>query len=240
MPRGSYTAAVEAHPPLDALRAVVGRLRAAALSPVLGGSGLLFAHGLVERVGDWDLLVDADPARVRAALGTHDEPTRAGGRFATAAKFTLDERGAAIDVLVRFALLAGEPPRAVHLPALGTGEWEGIPLGSLTVWMVAYYLLGRDARAEVVAAHLRAVGVDPDHRARMLTEPLPAALRAELESLPVASSNPSSTLSSTLGPLARDQIRAPTRVADPKPARRSARRHPDQPSGDSDAASETS
>jgi hypothetical protein len=47
-------------PPLEPLRAVLARLEAAGVPHALGGSGLLAALGLVERVNDWDVTCDAD------------------------------------------------------------------------------------------------------------------------------------------------------------------------------------
>ena len=47
------------HPPLAPLRGILARLERAGLAHALGASGLLAALGLVERVNDWDVTVDA-------------------------------------------------------------------------------------------------------------------------------------------------------------------------------------
>lgn len=56
------------NPPLGPLQSIVQELQSFGLHPTLGGSGLLRAHGLVDAVHDWDVLVDADRLRVEDIL----------------------------------------------------------------------------------------------------------------------------------------------------------------------------
>jgi len=64
-------------PALEPLAAVAERLGAAGIPYTLGGSALLHAIGLADRVGDWDLTTDAAVDDVERAL--HDlAPTRHG------------------------------------------------------------------------------------------------------------------------------------------------------------------
>lgn len=70
-----------------------------------------------------------------------------------------------------------------QLPALQGGTWEGVPTASPEVWLVAYRLLNRHDRADLLAGYLRQHGAAPDCVARMLREPLPGEVRRELESL---------------------------------------------------------
>lgn len=55
-------------PRLDVVRRVVASLVAGSVPVALGGSGLLAALGLVDRVRDWDLTTDGTPEQVIAAL----------------------------------------------------------------------------------------------------------------------------------------------------------------------------
>jgi hypothetical protein len=48
------------HPPLAPLLEVHARLDRAGIAHALGASGLLFALGLWDHVGDWDINVEAD------------------------------------------------------------------------------------------------------------------------------------------------------------------------------------
>src|SRR5699024_3381920 len=94
------------HPPLALVQAVHADL-AARGQVVLGGSALLYALGLVDSVGDWDLVTDvpADQvAKVLAARGLAAERHSGDSpQFATAALFRVDAGDHAIDVLVDFA-----------------------------------------------------------------------------------------------------------------------------------------
>ncbi len=179
-----------AHPPLPPVRAVVRALQAARLTPTLGGSGLLYAHGLVERVRDWDLLVDAEVAVVtsalaRAGLSWADAADRT-GPYATAGRFLIDVEDVDIDLMAAFAIRPGgaareEPP--VRIPSLPSGIWNGLPLGSLEAWLVAYRLMDRPVKPDRIREHLARTGAGRDRLERMLAEPLPQPIRLELEGL---------------------------------------------------------
>lgn len=142
-------------PPRSGVRAAVGALEAAGLDVALGGSGLLAAHGLVERVGDWDLTTDAAVDDVLEALAVAEIPVFAArdgapdeAPFASTALFALP---GGVDLIVGFAALDDDGTR-IELPTRVTGRWEDLPLGDLTVWEQAYMLLGRPDRAALLAA----------------------------------------------------------------------------------------
>src|ERR1700712_3770045 len=99
-------------PPLSGVRAAVAALESAGLGVALGGSGLLAAHGLVERVGDWDLTTDAAVDDVLEALVAAEIPVFAArdgapdeAPHASKALFAL--RGS-VDLIVGFAHLDGD------------------------------------------------------------------------------------------------------------------------------------
>ncbi|QBS37619.1 hypothetical protein E1B22_07260 [Thermaerobacter sp. FW80] len=70
-----------------------------------------------------------------------------------------------------------------RLPALEGGTRQGVPTASPEVWLVAYRLMNRHDRADLLAGYLRRHGAAPDRVRRLLLEPLPAAVRRELEAL---------------------------------------------------------
>lgn len=179
------------HPPLEPVGVVVRALESAGLLPTLGGSGLLYAHGLVETANDWDLLVDADHRRVQAALMAAgfifaDGRADAAGQYGSAARLLISVDGDEVDLIVRFIIWsppAGTDRRAIRIPSLPSGSWKGLPLGSLEAWLVAYRLMDRPLKPDRIHEHLARTGVDRGCLERMLTEPLPDAIRAELERL---------------------------------------------------------
>ncbi|RZT64080.1 hypothetical protein EV140_0317 [Microcella alkaliphila] len=63
-------------PPLEPVRTLQAALISGGVPCVVGGSALLAARGLIERVNDWDLVVDAERGSdgVRVDVSTTAEP----------------------------------------------------------------------------------------------------------------------------------------------------------------------
>ena len=145
------------HPPLGVVQALFADL-AVRGRVVLGGSALLYALGLVDAVGDWDLVTDVPAeqmAEVLAARGLSAE--RLGGdspRFATAALFRVDAGDHQIDVLVDFAIRSGGSVTPI-LPR-GWRLWQGMMLGRPQDWQLAYRLMGRTEKVELLRDWLMA------------------------------------------------------------------------------------
>jgi hypothetical protein len=171
---------VKSAPSWPRLAACVGRLEAAGVPVALGGSGLLAALGLADRIGDWDLTTDAPWERVAAALA--DEPHQDHGNDALHADRKRMIAGGEIEVIVGLAYFT--PPGVVRIPTIESGRAAGVPLGSPECWAVAYALLGRPARSETLFRHLEARGANAGAVRRLLAEPLPDELAARLAALP--------------------------------------------------------
>ena len=90
-----------------------------------------------------------------------------------------------IEIIVGFAIRSGE--NAVRIPTLVTGHWNGIAIGSPTAWAVAYWLLGREAKAELLLGHLRREGAEPRALGLFRSQPLPDVLSDRLSRLPPGS-----------------------------------------------------
>ena len=137
-------------PPLDLVLRTVNALRAHAAVSALGGSGLLAALGLTDRVRDWDLTTDAEPEVVAAALGAagleHRQVTAGDDRFATRARFRVDGDDHEVDLLVGFGFRVNGS--TIPMPTRVTGHWRDLPLGDPVVWAQAYRLMGRTERAD--------------------------------------------------------------------------------------------
>jgi hypothetical protein len=166
----------------EKVRPVLETLEQAGITAALGGSAVLCALGLQDRPPtDWDLTTDADPEAVKAALAdlpVAANPKTGDGIFATGARFSFGK----VDLMVRFAI-RGEAG-IVHLPTVVERRWGGLPVGSPAVWAVAYQLMGRLPKADLLSGWLRAHGVAADLKARLLAEPLPEALRQEVAGWP--------------------------------------------------------
>jgi hypothetical protein len=182
-------------PPTAPLRAVIESLERAGVPCALGGSGLLAALGLIDRVNDWDLTCDADPAEVAAALAGRRATLHGNDLLHADHKLALEAER--IEVICRFAFHVKQG--VVRLPSVISGRAGGVPLGSPEVWAVAYALLAegeaserRRVRTELLFTHLGRHGADPGVVRRLLEQPLPAEVAERLRALP-----PRTTSSST-------------------------------------------
>lgn len=134
-----------------------------ALGPVpwlLGGSGLLRAHGLAEIAHDWDVLVPASArpevcARVKPwllSLVTDRHPV-----WASAFIGRLNVEGAKVEVIGGMALRHAEGVYRVEVTS--PAEWwevagRRVPLAPLEEWLLLYLLMGREEKAARIASAL--------------------------------------------------------------------------------------
>ena len=173
------------HPPLEPVQRVVAALRANDIDVALGGSGLLMAHGLVDSVRDWDLTTESEPARVEAALvsaGIDFQGSLGDDEaYSTRWRIIIDAEDHDIDLMIGFAIR--QPGGNVAIPTIARGIWNDIPLGSLEVWLVAYRLMARPEKPDLIAAHLRDHGANTETIRQLLEQPLPDDLRKELTAL---------------------------------------------------------
>ena len=175
-------------PPEPPLRALLARLERERLPHALGGSGLLGSLGLVERVNDWDVTVDADVETLAAAFA--DVPFERHGHGGGHADHKLAFAEQRVELIARFAFFTSAG--VVRIPTIVTRRWRGLPIGSPSGWAVAYALLAeheasdrRRERSEALFAWLEREGADAA-LPRLLEQPLPPALRARLERLRAA------------------------------------------------------
>jgi hypothetical protein len=167
-------------PAIDPLRDVLARLDRAGVVCALGGSGLLLALGLTDTVHDWDVTTDAAVDDVAAALA--GEPHERFGNSGIHADHKLVLRGGEIEIICRFALRS--EAGVCRVPTRVLSAWRGVPVGSPVAWAVAYALMGRDAKAELLWGHLGRAGITRDERQALEGQPLPEALRRRMRSCP--------------------------------------------------------
>jgi hypothetical protein len=167
-------------PPLGPLLEVVGVLGRAGLPCYLGGSGLLASLGLADRVNDWDVTTDASIDQVAAALGGRAfDLAGPSGVHADDKAMLAAER---IEVIARFAFAV--EGGVVRIPNGISATWRGVPVGSPEGWAVAYALLGRAPKSELLLRHLEGAGADDATCRRLLAQPLPPTLAARVAALP--------------------------------------------------------
>ena len=179
-------------PPFAPLRHLLVRLDRAGLPCALGASGLLAALGLVSKVNDWDVQVDASIDAIEHATVGMASARFGNDRVHADHKLSFDAER--VELIARFAFFApGDPGRGsgvVTIPFAVTGTWQGLPLASPTAWAAAYALMGeledsarRRERAELLFGWL--AGREPERAVidALLAQPLPESLAARLRAL---------------------------------------------------------
>ncbi len=166
-------------PPLSPLLEIVERLERAGIVCALGGSGLLAALDLVDAVRDWDLTADAPLERLLPLARGLRHETTGGDALHADAKLVLPDLS--VEVIAQFAFHV--PGGVVRIPTVVSGCWRDVPLASPEAWAVAYDLLGRPAKRDLLLDHLRSRGGDRETIVRLLAEPLPERTARWLRSL---------------------------------------------------------
>ena len=120
----------------------------------LGGSGLLMCLGLEANVRDWDITTDAPLTALLPILkSVSHEIIKPNGNYATDYMAKINHDGALFDLIGNFALRT--EAGVCQFPTIVCGSWMGIPLGSPEVWFLAYRLLGRTQKADVLASRYK-------------------------------------------------------------------------------------
>lgn len=170
-------------PPLEPLREVLAVLDRAELPHAVGASGLLMALGLVDRINDWDVTVEADVDTL-AELFAGRSFTRYGNSGGHADhKLTFETEK--IELISRFAFFV--PGGVVRVPTVVTRTWNDLPIGSPAAWAAAYAIMAeqesdprRAARAELLFEWLARTDARDAGLAAILAEPLPAEIAERL------------------------------------------------------------
>ncbi len=171
-----------ATPPLDGVWRIVARLEAAGITCALGGSGLLAAFGLTDRVRDWDLTTDAPRAEVEGALAGLEWRHTGSDALHADEKLMLD--AFELEIIRGFAFFT--PAGVVRIPTIVTRRWAGIPVGDPACWASAYHLLERFPKRDALLGWLRAHGANHAALEALESQPLPDSLAALLGALPIA------------------------------------------------------
>ena len=135
---------------LKALGVIADRLRHSGVQFTLGGSCLLFAHGLIDDFDDVDLLTEDKEDKVLIALkGIQVRKVPETGIYSSEFFYEFEYGGCEFDLLGSFDIQGAAGKQRIHSVAMGT--WNGIPLGSLKVWRKAYELMGRPDKVDLIS-----------------------------------------------------------------------------------------
>ncbi|MFE6073387.1 hypothetical protein ACFVQB_02795 [Paenibacillus sp. NPDC057886] len=110
---------------------------------------------LSNTVNDWDLIVDCPKDRLLKVIEGYDCIEQESGDYPFASKYRIHIPSLRIDIIGGFAFYAeGE---VVRLPTshIQNRTWDGIKVSCLEIWYVAYYLMGRKEKSNLILGHLQ-------------------------------------------------------------------------------------
>ncbi|OCT12946.1 hypothetical protein A8709_21735 [Paenibacillus pectinilyticus] len=149
----------------------------------LGGSGLLLSLGLTNSINDWDVMVEAPKDHVLKALTPFNIEEKPCGDypFGTAYKLLVHNQRPQVEILGGFSI--NSPMGLCKIPSIPSVIWNGIHIGSPEAWYVAYALMNRKEKADVLLSYLKNVGANAETIQLLLNEPLPDEMLEEISSL---------------------------------------------------------
>ncbi|MDR6551599.1 hypothetical protein [Paenibacillus qinlingensis] len=168
---------------MRSLTAVTQKLDQAGIRYSLGGSGLLLSLGLIDTVGDWDVMVEAPKVQVLHALQHNRIEEKISGDYPFATQYKLVVLSDTPEVEIISGLAIHTDKGLCRLPSTPCATWNGIQIGSPEVWYIAYALMNRTVKAALLLAYLKETGADQDILNNMMNEPLPDEIMDELGSL---------------------------------------------------------
>ncbi|QQE77239.1 hypothetical protein [Alicyclobacillus sp. SO9] len=168
-------------PETRALRSVLSTLQTCHLNAFLGGSGLLYAFGLSAVVNDWDLTTNASKQAVTECLQEFQLVETPHQSLVFCSDYVLAIPEAKIEIIGGYAIRCERD--VCRLPSVFGRLWHDIPIASPEVWAVAYNLMGRIEKSELLFRHLQRTGVTKNIVDLLCREPLPIELHHRLETL---------------------------------------------------------
>ncbi|CAM4048839.1 hypothetical protein COLU111180_20815 [Cohnella lubricantis] len=132
---------------------IVKRLEAYHIPYALGGSGMLRYLNLIHEVNDWDLMVECPKSTLIEAIQDLDWAELPTGGHPFASPYRISIESLQIDFIGHFALHTESD--IFHLPIASFAIWDGIRLSSPEVWYIAYSLMGRTAKANLLQDYLK-------------------------------------------------------------------------------------
>lgn len=146
-------------PTFDDLLTISNIFKTAGIEFALGGSGLMYAIGLTVTIHDWDLTTDEPWSKIEPLLQGFDyHYLEADDFYATNYRCKIKVGDSRIDLMGGFAI---KTERGVHYVATEvTDHWLGVPVGSPEAWALAYKLMGRSEKAEILCNWVKAKQLD--------------------------------------------------------------------------------
>lgn len=131
---------------------IVKRLEDHRIPYSLGGSALLYYLDIINVVNDWDLMVECPKDALIRAFEGLDWVEQGSGEYPFASQYRISLDSLNIDCIGYFAFHTKEG--ILRLPVRSFEKWDNIRISSPEVWYVAYCLMNRKLKADLLFEYL--------------------------------------------------------------------------------------
>ncbi len=147
----------------------------------LGGSALLYSMKLTDQVNDWDVLVDCPKDHLLRSIEAFPWIEEHSGDPPFASQYRICIPDINVDLIGGFALHT--ETGIFRVPLVDSRSWNGVRLSSPELWFVAYSLMQRKAKADLLLKYLKSGGAAPNRELlqRLIREQaIPDFIKADL------------------------------------------------------------
>ncbi|SCY79604.1 hypothetical protein SAMN05720606_109176 [Paenibacillus polysaccharolyticus] len=134
---------------------VVKRLEANHIAYSLGGSAMLCFLGLVDSVNDWDLMVDCPKFKFIEVIAGYEWIEKESGDKPFASEYRMEVESLNVDVIGGFAFDVDGRRLELPISPIRNVKWHGMHVSSPEVWYVAYQMMGRHEKADLILDYLQ-------------------------------------------------------------------------------------
>lgn len=168
---------------INNLITITNQLKRENIRYALGGSGLLYVLGLVNHVNDWDITTEEFKKDVKGALSLFEVEEVSSGNFPFASDYKLRilKNNQEIEIIGSFSIHSSRG--ICTIPLVITSEWRGISIGSPESWYVAYKLMNREEKANLLYDFLKENRVNKHIIDMLLNHHLPTVIKDTLAEL---------------------------------------------------------
>lgn len=134
---------------------LIKQLEANNIAYSLGGSAMLSFLDLVQSVNDWDLMVDCPKSKFIEAITGYEWVEKESGDKPFASEYRIQIGLLNVDVIGGFAFDVDGERLELPISPIPNVKWHGMHVSSPEVWYVAYYMMERNQKADLILAYLQ-------------------------------------------------------------------------------------
>ena len=131
------------------------RLEENNIAYTLGGSAMLYFLNLVESINDWDIMVDCPKSKFIKTIAGYDWIEKESGDKPFASEYRMEIESLHVDVIGGFAFDVDGRRLELPISHIPNVQWHGMNVSSPEIWYVAYQMMGRKEKADLILLYLQ-------------------------------------------------------------------------------------